>query len=164
MLQPQRRDGTLGRAHDRQIEAARHKARQKTHGFVVDELHLDAGMLGAEILQQHRHQAGGGGVDGADAQFSRRQPSLRAGSLDEGLRLGEEEARVLQKRRALRRERDGARRALEQRDAQLFLKQADVAPERGGRHAKRLRGVTEMQVIGRRDKAAKAVEVHGGRA
>ena len=73
---------------------------------------------------------------------------------------GQQVARVLEQRRARRRERDAAAVALEQAHAELCLERPDLLADARLRQMQALGGAAEVQLLGDRDERPELAEFH----
>ena len=119
-----------------------------------------AGIALVEAREQQRQVDRAHRVQRADRQPAGLDPGERLQLGLRGVELGQRPARAGDEQLAGLRHRDAARRALDERHAELRLEAADLLRERRLRDVLARGGAREVALVGERDEIAQLAQIH----
>ncbi len=150
---PRDREGEHG-----QVEAPRRQLGLEAQGGAVGHHQVEAGVALGELGQQHGHQPAGGGADHADAGVARHRLAQGPDVGDQGVELAHDP--VGPGHHDLAVGGQPARRAVDQRGAQLALEPGHVGRDVGLDRAQMVGGRRERPVLGHRHQRLQMPEFH----
>ncbi len=148
-------------AEDREVEVAGADVVEHPVAAAAPQRHLDAGMVGVEFAQQHRHVEGRGrALHHPHRDLAADHPAQRVGLGDDEVDVGEDAVGVLEQPRSLVGQPDHPRGAFEEADAELLLELADLPAEGGLDDEFLRRGGAEAAGAGDRAEVTQLTELH----